>query len=121
MTLRDIRASLDAAILVEANDGSRGLERELPSVIGSDSMSDVLSFSDSGCLLLTGLTNAQTARTAEMADIAAICFVHGKAPAEGAIRLAREKGIVLLSTALGMYDACGRLYAAGMKGCKGKG
>ena len=85
--------------------------------ICSDIMSDVLSFSTSHSLLLTGLTNAQAVRTAEMADISAVCYVQGKRPSSEAVQLAREKGILLLCTPLSAFEACGRLAAAGLQPC----
>ena len=84
---------------------------------GSDLMSDVLSFTKAGALLLTGLTTAQVVYTAEMADIRAICFVRGKTPPASTIALAAEKNIVLLKTKLPMFESCGTLFHNGLKGC----
>jgi hypothetical protein len=80
-------------------------------------MSDVLAFvSSTDCVLMTGLINEQAVRTAEMVDVPVLVFVRGKAPAPAVVKLADEKGIALLSTAYSMYEACGRLYAAGLSG-----
>lgn len=84
---------------------------------GSDLMSDVLSFTKPGALLLTGLTTLQVVYTAEMADIKIVCFVRGKKPQEETVRLAESKNIVLLRTTLPMFESCGRLYKNGLKGC----
>ncbi len=83
---------------------------------GSDLMSDVLAFIKPNALLLTGLTNIQTVRTAEIAEVKAIVYVRGKVPDRETASLAREKGIVLLATGLPMYESCGKLYAAGLVG-----
>lgn len=83
-------------------------------VYGSDLMSDILSFSKPNSLLLTGLINPQTIRTAEMVDIAAICFVHGKRPHDETLDLARENQMPLFCTRFSMFEACGRLFAAGL-------
>jgi len=56
-------------------------------------------------------------RTAEMAGIKAIIFVRGKYPPAETIALAQEKRIPLLATRYTLYEACGRLYAAGLAGC----
>ena len=90
--------------------------REVYSCRASDLMSDVLSFRGVDSLLLTGLTNSQVVRTAGVADIAAICFVRGKWPEAETIRLAEEQGLPLLVTPLMMFEACGRLYARGLRG-----
>jgi len=84
-------------------------------ISASDLMSDILSFSKRNSLLLTGLTNPQTIRTAEMVDIAAICFVHNKIPHEETIELAKKNQMPLLRTPLSMFFACGKLYYAGLK------
>jgi len=80
-------------------------------------MSDVLAFSKSGALLMTGLTNSQVVRTAEMAGVGAVCFVRGKKPDSDTIELARQKGIPLLATGCFMHEACGKLYEKGLRGC----
>jgi predicted type IV restriction endonuclease len=81
---------------------------------GADLMSDVLAFSKEKTLLLTGLTNPQVIRTAEMIELTAVVFVRGKQPPQETIELAREKGIFLLSTDKLLYEACGILYKAGL-------
>ncbi len=81
----------------------------------SDLMSDVLAFSQSGALLLTGLATVQTIQTADIADIKAVVLVRGKKPDADVITLAMEKGIPLLGTEYSMYEACGLLYGRGLK------
>jgi len=80
----------------------------------ADLMSDVLSIMKPGSLLVTGLVNLQSIRTAEMANLAAIIYVRGKAPGSDAIDLANELGIPLIASHIGMYELCGRLYKAGL-------
>lgn len=89
-------------------------DREICSCHASDLLSDVLTFRGPGSLLLTGLTNAQVVRTAEMSDFAAICFVRGKWPQPETVALATEKMIPLFVTALSMFESCGRLFAEGL-------
>ncbi|MFH1963901.1 MAG: DRTGG domain-containing protein [bacterium] len=86
---------------------------------GADLMSDVLAFIKSDALLLTGLVNLQVIRTAEMANIKAVCFVRGKEPSNEIVELAKEKDIPLIMTNFPMYEACGRLYQKGLLGCSG--
>jgi predicted transcriptional regulator len=80
-------------------------------------MSDVLAFTHTGTLLMTGLTNPQVVRTAEMAGIVAIVFVRGKLPPPETIALAEEKGIPLLASKYTMYETCGRIFRTGLKSC----
>jgi hypothetical protein len=112
MKLGRIREILEA----EAIAGPDDLETEVKMAGGSDLMSDVLSFMKAGSLLLTGLTNPQSVRTAEMAEIVAICFVRSKKPPPETTQLAKERGVPLLLTHLTMYEACGRLYQSGLPG-----
>jgi len=92
------------------------LDREISFAGGSDLMSDVLAFGKPGLLLLTGLTNSQSVRTANIIDATAVVYVRGKKPDEEGIRLAKEMNIPLLCTKLMMYQACGILYNNGLKG-----
>jgi len=41
-------------------------------------------------------------------------FVRSKMPTEEIVRLARESHMVILATRKRMYEACGKLYAAGL-------
>jgi predicted transcriptional regulator len=112
MKLEEIRRILNAEVIA----GEEEMDKEVYYACGSDLMSDVLAFAKPGALLLTGLTNIQSVRTAEIADIKAIVYVRGKQPDAAAIKLAKEKKIPLLSTSLRMFEACGRLYMAGLRG-----
>jgi len=46
----------------------------------------------------------------------AIGYVRGKRPADKVVDLARAKKIPVLLTTLGMFESCGILYNAGLKG-----
>ncbi len=112
MTVNIVQELLSAQILCCENN----IHLKLECACGSDMMSDVLAFIKKPSVLLTGLCNLQVVRTAEMMDIVCICFVRGKLPSKDMINLAKEKGIVLLSTNLRMFPACGILYANGLHG-----
>jgi predicted transcriptional regulator len=82
---------------------------------GSDLMSDVLTLEEHDILLITGLANPQTIRTAEMADISLIIIVRGKEVTEEMIELAIENEITVLSSPFSMFKVCGLLYEHGLK------
>lgn len=107
--------------IVEIVQGTPVFETDLDLEVScggaADLMSDVLALVEPGAVLLTGLCNPQVVRTAEMADIVAIVFVRGKQPMPETVALAKEKGIPLVTTALPMFEACGRLHAAGLRSC----
>jgi len=113
MTLEEVLAIIDGKAI------SRNLDLSLPvsMACGADLMSDVLAFTHAGTLLLTGLTNPQVVRTAEMAGIQAIVFVRGKYPPAETIALAEQENIPLLASHYTMYETCGRLYQAGLASC----
>lgn len=90
-------------------------DNEVAGAMGADLMSDVLASIQPEAALLTGLCNPQVVRTAQIADIRAIIFVRGKNPASETIKLANEERIPLITTSLGLFEACGILYNAGLK------
>jgi len=94
--------------------GSGYDDLEIRSCHASDLISDLLMFTGPSPLLLTGLTNSQVMRAAEMLDVVAICFVRNKHPDQATVRLAQDKGVPLFVTQLTMYESCGRLYKKNM-------
>lgn len=92
------------------------LSNHVYSACGSDMMSDVLAYVKDQAVLLTGLVNSQVIRTAEMMDMMCIVFVRSKKPTPEMIELAKDSGIVLLTSDKRMYDACGILYSNGLIG-----
>jgi len=113
MTLEEVKEILNAQVIFAPQD----LKMEVKMACGCDLMSDVLAFTKEDSLLLTGLTNLQVVRTAEMANIKALVFVRGKEPDRETIALAMEKKFPVMLTDLPMYEACGRLYQHGLPGC----
>ncbi|MFH1881599.1 MAG: DRTGG domain-containing protein [Planctomycetota bacterium] len=113
MKLKEIERILGAEVIT----GAELMHEDIKMACGSDLMSDVLAFAKHGALLLTGLTNPQVVRTAEMADLRAICFVRGKKPGQETIEMAKSKDIPLLTTPLPMFESCGRLHREGLPGC----
>ncbi len=93
-------------------------DNKVASACGCDLMSDVLAFTRPGSILLTGLTNSQVVRTAEMLDLKAIVFVRDKRPDERTIQMAQGLHMVLIITPFPLYESCGRLYKIGLAGCQ---
>lgn len=81
---------------------------------GADLMSDVLASSQPKAILLTGLTNPQVVRTAQIAEFRAIIFVRGKQPQAETIVIATQENIPLITSPYGMFELCGRLRQAGL-------
>lgn len=112
MNLSEIKDILNASVLC----GENSLNREVLSACGSDFMSDVLAYVKDQALLLTGLVNPQVIRTADMVEMKCVVFVRGKMPDESILDLARDRNIVVMSSPLRMYTACGLLYLNGLRG-----
>ena len=113
MKLSDVKKILDANVIV----GEEKLDIEVTTAFGADLMSDVLSFAKAGCLLLTGLTNTQVVRIANVLDMAAIILVRGKKPPAETISMAKNLQIPILTTKYILFETAGRLYAKGIVGC----
>ncbi len=107
----------DVMELVEAKLICGPLEANIDVAFASDLMSDVLAFAIDDGLLVTGLSNVQTIRTAEMAGISYILFVRSKKVTPTMKMLAEEHGITLLESDLSMFKACGLLYKNGIRPC----
>lgn len=110
MKIATIKELLNAEVVC----GNEHLDREMNSAFGSDMMSDVLAYANNQAVLITGLVNPQVIRTAEMLDMICIVFVRGKTPTAEVVNLAKESGMILLRSEKKMYEACGRLYEAGL-------
>ena len=110
MKLREMQKIINATCLNDCG------EKSVKKACAADLLSDVLAFTESDTLLLTGMVHGQVIRTAEMLDLVGVVVVRGKKPSEEMLELSREKGIPLFSTPLNMYEAVGQLYQAGLKG-----
>lgn len=111
MNLQQIAKILNAEIV---SGGDKIEKTDIPNAYACDLMSDVLAFCPPGSLLMTGLTNIQIIRTAQMLDLSAVVFVRGKRPLEETVALAKENGIPVLLTSKSLYETCGRLFAQGL-------
>lgn len=110
MRISEITKLIDGKILC----GTDCLDKEVTTACGSDMMSDVLAFAMDQGALLTGLVNPQVIRTALMMDMCCVIFVRGKMPTREILQLAEESKIAVLVTDVGMFETCGKLYAAGL-------
>ncbi len=101
-------------------------DKEVRFAFCSDLMSDALVIMNSvkdpkildHTILITGLATQQSIRTAEMLDVDVVLLVRGKIPSEKVILLAKESGVILLSTETTMFNASGILYEQGLRGVK---
>ena len=112
MTIQDMVTVLSARVL----RGDDKLDTPVYTACCSDLMSDVLAFVDEKTVLITGLTNQHVIRTSEMLDLKCLVFVRGKVPTEDILESADEQGLVVITTKMTAFSACGLLYEAGLRG-----
>ena len=116
MKISTMKELLNADVLTSGEN----IEREVYSACGSDLMSDVLAYVKDQAVLLTGLVNPQVIRTAVMMDMVCVVFVRSKMPSEEMLELAKDSGIVIMTTDKRLYEACGLLYSNGLVGNSAK-
>lgn len=112
VTIEDMVRVLSARVL----RGGDKLDTPVYTACCSDLMSDVLAFVDEKTVLITGLTNPHVIRTSEMLDLKCLVFVRGKVPTEDILDSAEEQGLVVITTKMTAFSACGLLYDLGLRG-----
>ena len=110
MKVSEIADLINANIVCDCKD-----EWEVSKAFASDLMSDVLTLETDNTLLITGLSNIQAIRTAEMSDINCIVFARNKKVNEDMKQVASENDIVLLETSFSVFKTAGILYQQGIK------
>ena len=110
MKLEEVRRIVGADVVACADM----LDREVEVGAAADLMSDVLANVKPRSLLVSGLNKVQVIYVADLAEVGGILFVRGKFVDDDIIELAEEKKMPVLSTKMRMYEACGRLFSAGL-------
>ena len=108
MTIKELLKIIEGAPLTDFDES-----QEFTYAFASDLMSDALALVNENCeetVLITGLCNAQSIRTADMLDVRTIVYVRNKQVNEELLTLAKEMDVVLIMTNLTMFETCGRLY-----------
>ncbi len=111
MTIKEVIEATGASVVMGADNVE---QIEIVKGFACDLMSDVLTIDTDKVLLITGLCNTQTIRTAEMSDLQAILFVRGKHANEDMLAIAEQNGIVLMESPMSMFRAVANLSARGL-------
>lgn len=111
MTIKEIAKLVDGEIVGAPVDESYDVEK----AFASDLMSDVLRFSMDETVLITGLCNNQTMRTAEMSDVRVVLIGRDKQPDQEMLDLAVDSDITLIKSKYSIFKISGILYGAGIK------
>ena len=112
MKLSEVKNLLQCEVLAGENE----LSVDVAEVVASDGMSEILAFAKSKELMITGLTNIQSIRTADIAGVSTVLYCRGRQPDKRVIDFAKQKKIPVLVTDMVMFDICGLLYNKGLRG-----
>ena len=110
MKVKEIVKLIDGQII----SGEDRMDESVVYAFSSDLMSDVLTIKVDNFILITGLANIQSIRTAEISDVQFILFVRGKKVTEEMISLAKDNGMAIIQTDYSLYKTSGILYGAGL-------
>jgi len=111
MKVSEIAKLVDGVVVC----GHDRLHHEVEYACASDLMSDVLTLHTTNSLLVTGLCNLQTVRTAEFSDINCIVVARNKKVSQEMIDLANENDLVIIECKYSVFKTSGILFSAGIK------
>lgn len=119
MKISEIVKILEAEVLQEEGD----YDIEIKCGFAADLLSDTLFIvtrEEEPVLLITGVTNTSVVKTAKILDIPCVVIARGKHVPQETIDLAKREKIILIRTKLIVFESCGRLYLAGLRGAPWK-
>jgi len=107
MTIGDLAKCIEARLLTEPHTGHVPIHY----AYAGDRVSDLLNAVSDGTLLVTNLGNASLRRVIELMDAPAVCLLNGVEP-EDDLMAAAAHGAAVIVSPYGMFETCGRLFAA---------
>ena len=112
MKIEELTRWIEGKVIVEHSKENQ----EITHAFTSDLMSDVLTIDhQETTVLLTGLANVQTIRTAEMANLCFVVLVRGKKATPEMIEIAIDNDIVIVETNFSAFRASAVLNNAGIQ------
>lgn len=103
-------------LTLEVKAAEQHLDRDIEGGYVSDLLSDVIANSQKNDLWITLQVHKNIVAVATLKELAGICVIGGKLPAEDTVSKAEEEGVVLLSSGLSAFELAGRLYDMGIRG-----
>ncbi|MFH0964420.1 MAG: hypothetical protein V2A58_10460 [Planctomycetota bacterium] len=113
MKADELARCIDAEVLFEC----ARLQDEIEKVYAGDSISDLLTQADEKTLIVSQLVGAALVRAAALVDAPAICFVDRSMPPDQAVRVAKELGVALMVSPIGLRDTHDRVFRHLTKPC----
>ena len=111
MKISEICSLIEGVVVI----GESRLDDEVEYAFASDLMSDVLTVKIQNFILLTGLCNIQSVRTAEMSDVPYMIVCRNKQVTPDMLEIAEESNIVIICTQYSLFRCAGLLYSNGLK------
>ncbi|MEG1554414.1 MAG: hypothetical protein RSB93_04440 [Rikenellaceae bacterium] len=111
MIIKELCSLIDGNVVC----GEARINDNIEFAFASDLMSDVLTIKIDNFILITGLVNIQSIRTAEVSDVQYVLFARNKKVTEDMVELALDNNMVIIESPYSMFKICGLLYGAGLK------
>ena len=109
MNIKSITNLVNGKMVTDTNHS-----QDIISGLTSDLMSDILTHETDSAILITGLNNLQTIRTAEMSDIQCVLIARNKKVSEEMITLANQNNIVVIESPFTVFRVSGLLFTNGI-------
>ena len=104
-----------SALSLTVSAGSRGLEAEVTGGYSSDMLSCAMAGAAQGNLWVTLQGHLNVVAVATLNEVAGVIVTEGKPVSPEALSKANDEGIPILTTHLGTFEVCGRLWELGVK------
>ena len=109
MNIQSIADLVNGEIATNTNNS-----QEIISGLTSDLMSDILTLETDNAILITGLNNMQTIRTAEMSDIQCVLIARDNKVSPEMIKLANQNNITVIESPFTVFRVSGLLFSNGI-------
>ena len=103
------------ALSLTVSAGRRGLDAEVTGGYSSDMLSCAMAGAAAGNLWVTLQGHLNVVAVATLNELAGVIVTEGKPVAPEALSKADDEGIPILTTRLGTFEVCGRLWELGVK------
>lgn len=111
MKINDLCSLVNGTVIC----GESRMSESVEYAFASDLMSDVLTIKIDNFILITGLSNIQSIRTAEMSDAPYLLLCRNKEATSEMISIARENNILIVKSPYSLFKCAGILFSAGLK------
>ena len=105
MTVKELSQNLNLSVLNEAD-----LDREIVNAYAGDLLSWVMGHGEEGNAWITIMSNNNVIAVASLLDFSCIILAEGVIPEDDFLTLAKDKCINVLSSKMGIFELCAKVY-----------